>query len=201
MKKIGMLLMTIMMVSNVNAQKVKILSGNIDALNGQETIKFTFDYGKMKIDGKSEAAYIAEEVKEKNKDKKGSGGEWKIAWETTDRTDIYQVKFVEDFNKEAAQLNLTGAEDATAEYLATVKTIEIFPGTNAGPFSKRAWVTVEIVITHIQSNEVVAKILIEKAQSGSYDMGSMFIDNRRIGSAYGEAGESLAELMLKILKK
>jgi len=200
-KTVFVIVIALLTMLNVDAQKVKIESGNLAFLKGQTKINFNFDYSVMKVDSKSEKAYVEEQVKSKNKEKKGSGDEWKTDWETSYRTDFFQKKVIEDFNTVTESIALEGGYFEDAPYTVTIKTTVIDPGVSAGPFTRPSMVSVEVIFSKTNSTDVLAKIAIEEAKSGNYDMANKFYDIGRIASAFGEAGENLGDAVIKALKK
>jgi hypothetical protein len=199
MRKITLMaICLIVFMSIVSAQKVT--EGSLAFLKGVDELHFDFVYKGMMIKKQTEQQYVAEQVREKNSDKKGEGDEWKTAWETTDREYIQEV-LIEDFNKELAGIGPEGGYFPDAAYVATVKTIWLDPGYMAGPMTKISTVTVEVTFTKKGSTKVLAKVLIKKAKGNYYDMANTYsTDARRIGSSYGEAGEKLGEAVVKALK-
>ncbi len=185
-------------VSGLKAQK--LVEGSLAFLKNEKQINLVFDYTDMKVDGDPGKEYVDDQVKDKNKDKSGSGDEWKKKWETTYRTDFFQERFIKDFNKETKG-SIEAGYFQDAKYQATVKTIDMDPGFYGGVVQKVAWVTLEVTLTEKGSSAVLAKIQIKKAAGSQYDMGSMPVFELRIASAYGEAGENLAEFIVKQLKK
>jgi hypothetical protein len=183
----------------LNAQKVT--EGSLAFLKEVEELHFNFVYKGMMVKKQTEQQYVAEQVREKNKDKKGEGDEWKTAWETTDREYLQEV-FLQNFNEEIKGLGPEGGDFPNAEYVATVKTIWLDPGYMAGPMTKASTVTIEVTFTKKGSTKVLAKVLIKKAKGSYYDMANTYsTDARRIGSSYGEAGEKLGEAVAKVFKK
>ncbi|MDR1878623.1 MAG: hypothetical protein LBQ64_03545 [Bacteroidales bacterium] len=198
MKKVYLIAAGIVLSSSVYAQKVE---GSLDFLKEVEELNIQFEYKGMMIKKQTEQQYVAEQVKEKNKDQKGKGDEWKSAWETSDRDYIQEV-FLKDFNAEVAGMGIDGGDYPNSLYTATVRTVWLDPGYMAGPMTKPSVVTVEIVFTKQGSNKPIAKVRISKAKGSLYDFGNTYgSDARRIGSSYGEAGEKLGKVTAKILQK
>jgi hypothetical protein len=200
-KTVFVIVMALLTMLNVTAQKVKIESGNLAFLKGQANINFNFDYSGMKVDGKSEKAYVDEQVKSKNKEEKGSGDEWKTNWDNSYRTDFFQKKVIEDFNEATESIALEGGYFEDAPYTVTIKITVLDPGVSAGPFTRPSEVSIEAIFTKTNSTDVLTKIVIEEAKSSKYDVANNFYDAGRIASAFGEAGENLADAVIKALKK
>lgn len=205
MKKYYLLLMIPLVFASFTIQaqkktKISIKEGNLLFLKNVSELGFTFDYDGLKVDKKTEKAYVDEEVASKNKEKAGSGDEWIAEWEGYKET-IYEKNLIDDFNKETAAIKLQATTSDETEYLAKVKAIEFYPGFVAGPFSKVAWVKLEITFIERKSGKELAKILIDKAYGSPYEILALYVVGPRIGSAYDEAGEALGKLIVKTLKK
>ena len=199
MRKLSLLAVCLFVSASVaKAQKVE---GTLDFLGGCNELHFVFEYNGMMVKKQTEQQYVAETVKEKNKEKKGKGNEWKTEWETTTREYIQSV-FVKDFNQEISEMKFYGGEYPNAKYIATVKTIWLDPGYMAGPMTKPSIVTIVVTFTKTGSSATLATVTIKKAKGSIYDFGNTFgTDAHRIGSSYGEAGELLGKAVKKVLKK
>ena len=66
-------------------QKIKVVSGNINSLQGIAELKLEYDYSGLGV-GKFdvEADYVDKKVSEKNEDEAGTGDLWKEKWLKTD---------------------------------------------------------------------------------------------------------------------
>jgi hypothetical protein len=200
MKRILLVAICLIVAMNISEAQ-KVTEGSLAFLKGVEELHFDFTYNGMMVKKQTEQEYVAEQVQEKNKDKKGEGDEWKTAWETTDREYIQDV-FIENFNKEIAGMGVEGGYFPDAEYVATIKTTWLDPGYMAGPMTKVSSVSVEVTFTKKTSAKTLAKVVITKAKGSFYDVGNTFsTDARRIGSSYGEAGETLGEAIAKVIGK
>jgi hypothetical protein len=180
------------------AQKVKVVSGSLSFLKGEETLNFVFDYSRLQVDGRSEAAFVAEKVKEYNQSKPGKGDEWKSEWETVYRDKFYHPYFFREFN---SQSKLRGGVEMQANYEAKVRVLAISPGFMAGPFSKPAIIALEIIFTKVGSDQVLAKISITKAKTNMGSLVDIAIIETRIANAFGCAGHKFGKMVAKAVKK
>ena len=77
----------------VNAQSIKLESGNLGFLSGVKAIDVTYVYPDNMIVGKSsQTEYVEKKVNEYNSKEPGRGDKWLIAW-NTDRKDRYEPMF------------------------------------------------------------------------------------------------------------
>ena len=202
MKKVYILiLVALFTICNVQAQKAKITQGSLGVLKGETELHFEFDYSKVQVDGLTETNFVNKKAKEMNKEKKGSGDEFKEKWENSKET-LFNKRLVEDVNKELTDFNLVAGEFEDANYKAVVKSVLIYPGYIAGPFSKPATVTATVSIVKMDNSAVVAVMTIKEAKSGSMDLSAVFSGLEfRVGAAYSAVGEAIGEAIVKALKK
>jgi hypothetical protein len=101
MKKISVFLigfMLVLLTTNVSAQKIKLVSGDLSFLKGQTKLNVEYIYDGMMVGKKPEVEYIKEKVEKYNKDEAGKGDKWLVSWKN-DRTTRFQPKFEELLNK------------------------------------------------------------------------------------------------------
>lgn len=102
MKKI-FLIFLLAISSATLAQKIKILQGDINFLEGQTSLKTEFVYdnmiiGKNKGMKKPETEYRAEKKKTYNEKEAGRGDTWEQAW-IADRQNRFEPQFRELFSE------------------------------------------------------------------------------------------------------
>ncbi len=198
MKKVAILIVMIAFVIDANAQKVKLLEGNLDFLKGEKTLKVEFTYDEnMKIGKKDADKYIEEKVKSKNRKKPGSGDEWKKKF-LADREESYEPHFIKMFNFIFKKIGFTiNPNGLDAKYVMVVNTTFIEPGFDVGIQSKRAMANMDVYFMPVDDREkVLAKITITKAP-GTAIFGSSYVAADRIGGCYESAAAGLAEFLHK----
>lgn len=204
-KIITLFCLAIILTGVVNAQKIKLLSGDLDFLKEQSIIKVEYDYGNGDMDvGKydNEADYIVDKIKEKNEDEPGSGDKWYEAW-INDRKQRFQPRFEEFINDELEKYNvLFWSENEDAKYTMILKTTSTEPGFNVGVAKRPAWISVEIVFveTGNPSNEM-AKFAIEKVVQKKSAGGFDFEVAYRIEYAYANCGKQFGKYLVKEVYK
>jgi hypothetical protein len=187
-----------MMCTMPGAQAQKVTKGSLQFLKGETALKIAFDYDGMKVNGKTEQAYVDAEVSARNRKEAGSGDRWKTEWEALP-DEYFQPPVIEYFNQKMEGA-ITAATDAEANYLATVKTVQLTTGYMAGPMSKPAIVTVQVVFTRTGSSEPLATVEIKNARTNGFNVAKYVLAGERIGSAYGYVGQNLAIAVLRVIK-
>lgn len=129
MKKL-MLLVAFCISMLATAQKVTILSGDFANLKGISEYNLSFDYEALRVDRLSEEEFLAEKMKKRE----GNGKDiaFKKNW-IADRSNRYEPKFVESFNKRFKKGAVKAGKNLdAAKYTMQIKTIWIHPGFNVG---------------------------------------------------------------------
>jgi hypothetical protein len=173
----------------LNAQKIVLKSGSLDALKGQKVLLVKYDYSNMSV-GKyeKEADYIDQKVAEGNDAEPGKGDKWKQEW-FDKRSNAYEPSFEELFNKYAEKSGMTCSKDAKdAAYVMEVHTTFTDVGYYVGVSAKPSYISAEITFTKVSTGEKSAVILAEKCPG----MGG-------IKEAYAKLGKSLAGYIEKAL--
>lgn len=98
MKKIILGAMLIAGTFVANAQKVKVVEGDLSAVKGQSSFNIEFDYSDMAVGKfKKESDYIEKRRKEINEKEAGKGDSWAESW-VSDRESRFEPKFLELIN-------------------------------------------------------------------------------------------------------
>jgi hypothetical protein len=190
MKKV--LLILLMCVSSLGfAQKIKLIEGDLSALQGQTAIKTEFTYDNM-IVGKdlSEEEYIKEKKKKFNEKENGRGEKWEEAWKA-DRKDRFEPQFRELFSKHSGMSTV----DENSPYTLIFKTTRTEPGWNIGITKMPAFIDGEAWIVDSKNpSKVIAKISLVKSP-GRDMMGMDFETGVRLQEAYAKAGKELGQFI------
>lgn len=197
MKKAFLFLGLFAFIFTANAQKVKLVEGNLDYLKGQKLLKVEFTYDHMKVGKMTEEDYVAKKVKDYNKKHPGSGDEWKEKWEK-DKQESYPEYFIRSFNLFMGKTEVKVATDADdAEYIMIVNTSFIEPGFNVGIQSKRASANMEVsIVSKDNPEKVLAKFAITKSPGNSM-FGPNYSTVDRVGGCFENAASGLAGYFLK----
>jgi hypothetical protein len=180
---------------SINAQRIKLMEGDLGALKGESKINIEFTYDNMSV-GKyrDEAEYISKKTEEYNKKEAGKGDRWAKDW-VLDRKDKFEPKFNELFEK-GSEMTVTGAKK-DAKYTLIYKTTSTEPGFNVGIMRRNAETNAEAWIVEAGNpSKVIAKISVQRAQGrtfGGYD----FDTGGRIAECYADAGKALGKFIRK----
>ncbi|MEO6251988.1 MAG: hypothetical protein ABIO79_01675 [Ferruginibacter sp.] len=172
----------------VDAQKVKTISGNDDVLKPESSINIEFVYDGLSVGNYSnEADYVKAKTEEYNKKEPGKGDTWAASW-AKDKAARFEPKFIELF-----KINSGMSVVNDAKYTLIFKTISIEPGFNIAIKRKNAEIDGEvwIVETANRSNKV-AVFTISNVPGGT-PFGYDFDTGLRISEAYANAGKKLAK--------
>ncbi len=190
----------VLITSSLFAQK-PVVEGKLNFLKGQKVINVQYDYDRMSVGKyKDSKKYVAEKVKEKNKDEAGSGNEWKRKW-IDDRESRFQPKFEELINKYLADKGVKvvpNAEDA--EYTLILKTTHTEPGWNIGISRRPAHINVEAVFVETGSDKKKGKISLKKV-AGQDAMGFDYDRGTRLQEAYAKSGKLIGKYLVKKVLK
>lgn len=188
--RILMVCLVILFSSAAFGQKIKIVSGNINDLQGMTALKIEYDYSGLGV-GKFdvEADYIDKKVTEKNEDEAGTGDLWKQEW-FDDRPLRFEPKFEELLNDYAPTIK--SGQDLDAEITMLVHTTFIEPGYNVGVSRKPALIDLELIF--FRGEEKVVVMTLTKSP-GNGAMGYDFDTGYRISEAYAKAGKSLGKYL------
>lgn len=200
MKKLFVVL-TIMMSGFVQAQKMKVVSGNFDFLKGQTELNLVMDYSSMKFykENMDENAYIKKREKDiLDSDKDQAEVEnWKKDWEHSKN-----VRFVEKFlafmNKNS---RIKASENNTeAKYTLRVETVWIYPGWFGGVMAQASKVSTVLKFVETANPEEVLLEITSKDAPGHNAIG-IPNNNDRIAEGYAKTSKSLAKMLSKKVKK
>lgn len=200
MKKIltaTLLLTTLIAAPEINAQKIKVLYGDISALNSVKKLNIEYDYSDMGV-GKFdyEADYITKKKADYNKKEEGRGEKWEKAWKA-DRKNRFQPQFEELFGKYAP---MKVGDIPDAKYTMIFKTTYTEPGYNVVVSRKNAEIDGEAwIVETANRDKVIARISVEKCKGrtfGGYD----YDTGTRLQESYAMAGKGLGKYFKKELK-
>ncbi len=171
-------------------QKIKVVSGNINSLQGISELKLEYDYSGLGV-GKFdvEADYVDKKVSDKNEDEAGEGDLWEEKW-FNDRPIRYEPKFEELLGDYAPFIK--SGKDVEAEITLLVHTTFIEPGYNVGVSRKSAMINLELIF--LQGDEELLVMTMMKSP-GSGAMGHDYDTGYRISEAYAKAGKSLGKYL------
>ncbi|HSZ72580.1 MAG TPA: hypothetical protein VK750_07875 [Cytophagaceae bacterium] len=203
-KKIILVLsLFVLSLTQVIAQKVVSISGDIKALKGESKLKVEYDFSKLMVGNYSdEQAYITKKREDiTKKDGAAKADEWEKGWKASRET-RYQPKFQELFNDQAKDIPLMISPDnKDAKYTLILKTTFIEPGFNVGVMKKPSFINVEYIFVETANpSNVVAKFSANNIP-GSQVMGYDFDAGSRIAESYAKAGKMMGGYIKKNIAK
>lgn len=177
-----------------DAQRVKLIEGDVAALKGQTEINTTFEYEHVKV-GKfdDEKDYIAKKKEDYNKKEPGRGDSWEKAW-LGDRKDKFEPQFNLLYTDNSD--GVKAGDFPNAKYTIVFKTTFVEPGYNIMISRKNASIDGEAWIIETATKTVVAKLSVEDCPGrtfGGYD----YDTGTRIRESYAVAGKGLAKFIRK----
>jgi len=185
--------LALLSVSQLNAQHVKLIEGNLDPLKAEKNVSIEFTYNDMRV-GKydKEADYVKDKTADYNKKEPGKGDTWAKNW-VGDRKYRFEPKFIELFEKYAEK-----TVAANAKYTIIFNTNFTEPGYNIGISRKSAEINGEAwIVESANHSNVIAKIKIEKAPGSSFWSGNDFDTGDRLSESYATAGKGLGKFIKK----
>jgi len=195
MKKVLTTIMIIFLAGNIQAQRIKLIDGNLKFLKGVTDLNLQYSYDDMKVGKYSEKEYVAKKTEEYNKKEDGRGDKWAKMW-TEDREKRFEPKFEELFNKYLNKKDVIAEQNnKDAEYTLILHTYFTEPGYYIGISSAPASINCEAIFVKTSNpNTVLAKIDIKKSPGNS---GAGWDTGERIKEAYAKTGKELAKFLLK----
>lgn len=198
MKRNLLLVLAIMVMFQLQAQKIKLTNGDLNVLKGKDMLDITFTYDdNLKVGKLTEEKYIDKKMADADEDVPGNGEKWKAMW-YEDRDVHFEpmfLKLVNDYLNDADVIVRPGMSGA--KLMIVVNTIFIEPGFNVGVAKKNASIDLEIKIVPVgYQSEILAKVMIYGSPGrsmgyGDYDVGI------RVGEAYAKAGKEFAKYLIK----
>jgi len=189
----------VLMSANVHAQKMKLESGTLSFLKGQQNLNVEFQYDGLTVTKfATEKDYIEKHMADLDKKEAGRGERWRASW-YADRTNRYEPKFIELMNKILTdrKAGLSVTRGATCKYTLLVKTTLLDTGWNVGVMRRPAEVSLNAVFVDAQDhNKELAVVSIQKAP-GRDAWGADFDTGGRLQEGYAKAGKELANFVYK----
>jgi len=194
-KKITSILFLAFVVTNLSAQRFKIVEGDLSFLRGETSINVEYAYDGMSV-GKfaTEKEYVDSKISDYNSKKPGKGDAWAKAW-VADRTTRFQPSFKELFEQYSGL-----SVRQTSKYTLIFKTTSTEPGYNIYISRKNAEISGEawLVLTSDKTKKL-AVITVYRSPGRTFG-GEDYDSGLRISEAYACAGKKLGKFMKKSIK-
>ncbi len=180
----------------VSAQKIKLISGSLDAMKDQREISIEFSYDRLVIGvDVPEEEYIQKKKNAWDLKEPGKGPAFEKYWHESKKS-MYELMFAYHFAKSSG---LASAK-TQAPYTMIVKTRQIEPGWNAGVVVKTAEVQGDIWIVSSSDPATPVAVLAFENCSGEDATGGDFEMARRIQGAYHVAAVAIGKFVAKRIK-
>ncbi len=188
------LLFCLLLSSTTFAQKLKLVSGSLAPLKGQNSIRLEFTYDNMTIgnDDLKEETYIRRKKEEYNSKEPGRGEQWEKAW-VSDREERFEPKFAALFEK----YGLMRTNDNDARYTLVFHTTRTEPGWNVVVMRSPAQIDAEVFIRETANPDNVIAILTIVNAPGRDGAGFDYDTGYRIQEAYAKSGKEIGKLVEK----
>ncbi|NOZ34146.1 MAG: hypothetical protein GXO80_02475 [Chlorobi bacterium] len=195
MKKLLLAIAVIFFAGNMQAQRIKLVDGNLKFLKGVKDLNLEYTYNDMKVGKYSEADYVTKKTEEYNKKEAGRGDKWANMW-IEDREKRFEPRFELLFNKYIEKYDAIAEQgNKDAEYTMILHTYFTEPGYYIGISSAPASINCEAIFVKTSDpNTVLAKVDIRKAPGRA---GAGWDTGERIKESYAKAGKELAKFLLK----
>jgi len=185
----------------IYAQKMKVSNGNFKNLKGIATFNLEFDYSEIQIPKyDSEEDFLEDKMAKREKKEAGKGEKFKKSW-FADRSNKYEPKFIESFNKRFKDSKVrVGRDFKDAKYIIKIHTTKLYAGYNVGVVRHNA--EIDAVIT-IYEAENPSNILLSgkyKDVQGNGAMGNDYDSGYRISECYAKLAKNIAKSIKKASK-
>jgi hypothetical protein len=182
-----------------HAQDAFLYNGSPNVLKEQTNLNIEFVYEGMKVGEFTEEIYLKQK---KSEFRKAAEGDKFVKKWSSDRTDIYEPKFVEQLNKGLKRMNLVAAKNAPdSKYTMLVQTKKLEPGYfNGSNGNKRdTYVNLQVVIVDSENrDQVLCTIKAENLVGVTDEPTDMKETTMKITNAYALAADKISKLITKI---
>ena len=193
--KTSVLLIAAMILTlTVNAQKVRLLDGNLSALKGVKKLNLEFDYSKMGV-GKfaTEEEYLKKKKADYDAKEPGRGNSFENSWKA-DRRNLFEPQFTELFTK-YCDINI--GDFPSEQYTMIFKTKYTEPGYNIYISKKNAEINGEVwIVETANRSHVIAKIEVLRCAGRAFG-GNDYETGIRLKESYAVAGKGLGKFLSK----
>lgn len=181
------------------AQKMKVVSGDFNFLEGQETILTKLDFSEVTFynENLTEQEYIDKRIEEIDEKEPGESANWVKDWEL-----FKSERFLEKFTTiatENSKADIAFVTEGSAPYTLIVKATWIYPGWFGGVMKQHA--KISTLLQFVESGNPDNVLLAIEAEKAPGDFAFIGVPNTndRIAEGFAKTGKSLARLIDKKL--
>lgn len=180
----------------VNAQKLKLISGDLSFLKGQTSVVVDFNYDHVLFykENMNEKEYVSKRRTEIAADKGAAEADkWEKDWNHS-KNNTFPEKYKASWNKNS-KLKIAD----TARYRMVVETVWIYPGWFAGVMTQPAKVSTKIHFVESSKPKTILATIDSKDAPGNSNFVGVANNNDRIAEGYAKTAKSVAGLVNKKL--
>ena len=185
---------TVQSVIEIPKLKIEIISGSTQYFKNAKNYHILFDYSNLKVgEYANELSYIDYMKDDAEKRKKGSSDNWVNKWYKA-RTDIFQPKFIELFNKFSGNKIIVDTINNNQQYILSLHTQIIEIGFNKN--FKKSPTYINVTVTIYDRNDFDKSFIISMINViGDEVFSSSSADLQRLEEAYAKCGKELAKYL------
>ena len=180
------------------SQKMKVTEGNIKNLKEITAYNLEFDYTDVKIPKyDSEEDFLKDKMAKREEKEAGTGEKFKKSW-FSDRSERYEPKFIESFNKrfDEGQIKV-GSDLSDAKYTIKVHTTKLYPGYNVGVWRQNSEISAVLTVFETaDTSNIILSGTYSKVQ-GAGAMGFDYDSGYRISECYAKLAKEFAKFIKK----
>jgi hypothetical protein len=188
-----------LIVSGIHAQESITYTGSPDVLKGQTNINIEFVYDGLQVGEFTEEIYLKQKRAEF---RKAADGEKFVKKWTSDRSDIYEPKFISEINKDLKKINIVAEKNnQTYKYTMVVQNKKIEPGFFATSGGSKRNTYINLIVQLVET-ENRSKILFSIKADYIFGLTEEQIDMKettlKITNSYASAAGKIGKLIVKI---
>ncbi|HSW59303.1 MAG TPA: hypothetical protein VLJ60_00815 [bacterium] len=198
-KLIGLVVLSaVFFISCITVTGVSWKGQGPEYLAGIKQMALEFDYSETSVGKfKNEDDYIDKKVSEMNEDEAGKGDEWKEKW-VSQKDAVFAAEFEKSLAKKMKKNNVEiGRDLENAPVKAVIHITKIEPGYNIGITSKDAYISIKVKIYKTSDLDNPVDVFEKEIIKGTTNNDFTFDVQKRLASAYYNAGELLGSHLAK----
>jgi hypothetical protein len=186
-------------ISRVYAQESITYTGSPEVLKGQTNINIEFVYDGLQVGEFTEEIFLKQKKAEFRKP--ADADKFMKKW-SSDRTDIYEPKFISEINKDLKKLNIVAVKNnQTYKYTMVVQNKKIEPGfyAKSGGGKRNTYINLiaQIVETENRSN-ILCSIKADYIFGLTEEQNDMMETTMKITNSYAIAAGKIGKLIVKL---
>jgi hypothetical protein len=198
-KQLLFLVIISLFISRIYAQESITYTGSPDVIKGQTNINIEFVYDGLQVGEFTEDMYLKQKKAEFRKP--ADADKFMKKW-SSDRTDVYEPKFISELNKDLKKLNIVAEKNKQDyKYTMVVQNKKIEPGfyAKSGGGKRNTYINLvaQIVETENRSN-ILCSIKADYIFGLTEEQNDMMETTMKISNSYASAADKIGKLIVKI---